>query len=176
MKMIRLSFIFAVAAVMLLTGASVWGQQQKADAAAPVPAALYTAKKVFISNAGADSGLFLHPFTGGGDRAYNQFYSAVKGLGRFDLVATPQDADMVFELRLTTPYAPPNQMEQKGVDYPLPMFRLVIYDRKSHYILWTLTESVQWALLQKTHDHNFDTGLEMLVEKLKTLTTPSAQN
>jgi hypothetical protein len=33
-------------------------------ATAPVPPALGVAKTVFISNAGADSGLFPHPFSG----------------------------------------------------------------------------------------------------------------
>jgi hypothetical protein len=43
------------------------------------------------------------------------------------------------------------------------MFRLVIYDRKSHYILWTLTRSIEQAYLQKTHDRNFDTALSALL-------------
>ncbi len=39
------------------------------------------------------------------------------------------------------------------------MFRLVVYDRKSHFVLWTITESIEVAILQKTHDKNFDTAL-----------------
>ena len=39
------------------------------------------------------------------------------------------------------------------------MFRLVIYDRKTHYILWTLTQSIGVALLQRTHDRNFNDAL-----------------
>ena len=39
------------------------GQAPEAQEA-PVPSAISTAKKVFISNAGADSGLFPHPFSG----------------------------------------------------------------------------------------------------------------
>ena len=171
MRVIRLSMVFATAIAIVLSGAAMGAQTQKA---APVPSELYTAKKVFISNAGADSGLFWHPFSGEHDRAYNEFYGYVQGIGRFDLVPSPEDADMVFELRLTTPYGPPIAGEQKGLDYPLPMFRLVIYDRKTHFVLWTLTESIQYAILQKSHDHNFDTALEMLVENLKTLTTPPA--
>lgn len=174
MRMIRLSLVYAAFAFSVLSNVSAWAQQQKASAAAPVPAALYTAKEVFISNAGADNGLFYHPFSGERDRAYNEFYDDVKSMGRFDLVTSPEDADLVFELRLTTPYGPPIVGQQKGLDYPLPMFRLVIYDRKSHYVLWTLTESIQWAILQKTHDRNFDTALSMLVQNLKTLTTPVA--
>jgi hypothetical protein len=53
---------------------------------------------------------------------------------------------------------------------PLPMLRLVIYDRSTHYILWALTESVEYALLQKNHDKNFDVAVEELTNDLKRLT------
>lgn len=49
------------------------------------------------------------------------------------------------------------------------MFRLVIFDRKTHYVLWTLTESIDWAVLQKTHDRNFDTAVMALLDDLKRL-------
>ena len=39
------------------------------------------------------------------------------------------------------------------------MFRLTVYDRKTHYVLWTITQSVELAFLQKTHDRNFDEAL-----------------
>jgi hypothetical protein len=49
------------------------------------------------------------------------------------------------------------------------MFRLVIYDRKTRYVLWTLTESVEVALLQKTHDRNFDNAIMALVDNFEAL-------
>lgn len=173
MRIIRLGLIFVTATV--LSAMTAWAQQQAPVAAsAPVPAALYTAKKVFISNAGADRGLFPEPFSGDPDRAYKEFYADVKGLGRYELVTDPGEADLVFELRLTAPNIPGVPNKHRADLDPLPMFRLVIYDRKSHYVLWTLTESVQWAILQKTHDRNFDASLEMLAANLKSLTTPVA--
>ena len=51
------------------------------------------------------------------------------------------------------------------------MFRLVIYDRSTHYILWALTESIERASLQKNHDKNFDLALDELTNDLKRLTT-----
>jgi hypothetical protein len=131
--------------------------------AAPVPPQLLNAKKVFISNAGADSGLFPHPFSGDPDRAYNEFYAGVVSWGRYQLVASPEEADLVFELQLTAPNGPSNADKVKGASDPLPMVRLVIYDRPTHYVLWALTESVAPAALQKTHDHNFDEAVSELV-------------
>ena len=52
----------------------------------PVPRALLAAQTVFISNAGADSGLFPSPFSGDPDRAYQQFYAAIQSWQRYRLV------------------------------------------------------------------------------------------
>jgi hypothetical protein len=132
-------------------------------AIAPVPSLLSNARKVFISNAGADSGLFPHPFMGDPDRGYNEFYAGVVSWGRYQVVATPAEADLVFELRLMAPNGPSNADKSKGASDPLPMLRLVIYDPPTHYVLWALTESIASANLQKTHDHNFDEAVAALV-------------
>jgi hypothetical protein len=54
------------------------------------------------------------------------------------------------------------------------MLHLVILDRKTHYVLWALTESIEQANLQKTHGSNFDQALTALTLDLKKLTTSSA--
>jgi hypothetical protein len=138
---------------------------------APVPPALLNAKTVFISNAGADSGLFPHPFSGDPDRPYNQFYAAMQNWGRYQLVADPSEADVVFELQLIAPLGPSAPNKQNGASDPVPMFRLVIFDRKTHYVLWALTESIMVAVLQKTHDNNFDLALNAITMDLKRLTS-----
>lgn len=138
--------------------------------AAPVPPALINAKKIFLSNAGADSGLFPHPFSGSPDRGYNLLYALLQRSGRYEIVGSPEDADLVFELQLSSPFGPQNPNKVNGAPDPLPMFRLVILDRKTHYILWTFTESVDRANLQKTHDRNFEQAVEALVSDLKDLT------
>jgi hypothetical protein len=145
---------------------------------APVPSSLLNAKTVFISNAGADSGLFPHPFNGDPDRAYNEFYAAVMSWGRYQVVASPAQADLVFELQLTAPNGPSNANKSLGASDPLPMLRLVIYDRPTHYVLWALTESVLPATLQKSHDHNFDEAVSNLMLDAGRLTKslPSAMH
>ncbi len=134
---------------------------------APVPAALPAARSVFISNAGADSGLFPQPFSGDPDRGYSEFYAAMKQWGRYTLVDDPGRADLVLQLQLSAPNGPANANKQKGASDPLPMFRLVIYEGRTHYILWAFTESIDPAVLQKTHDHNFDLALGRLAEDFK---------
>ncbi len=87
--------------VLLASAPLVVAQEQVAIA--PVPPGLLNGKKVFLSNAGVDSGLFPHPFSGGADRAYNQAYAALLKEGRYELVTDPGAADLVFELRLNAP-------------------------------------------------------------------------
>lgn len=145
----------------------------KAQDAAGVPPAIHSATKLFLSNAGADRGLFPKPFSGNPDRAYTQFYSALKAAGQaghYDVVSDPSDAELVLELRLIAPAGPTNADKQKGASDPLPEFRLTIYDEKSHYILWTLNESIGVAALQRTHDRNFDVALNQLLVDFEKLT------
>jgi hypothetical protein len=124
-----------------------------------VPPALLAAKTVFLSNAGADSGLFPQPFTGDPNRGYAGLYAALQTSGKHELVDAPEKADLVLELRLIAPNGPSGANKQNGASDPLPMFRLTIYDQRTHYILWALTESIDVAILQKTHDRNFDQAL-----------------
>jgi hypothetical protein len=163
MKTLWFRFPLCLGLFSLLLAVVATAQQPEPVAVAPVPPQLLNAKTVFISNAGADSGLFPHPFSGDPDRAYNEFYADVVSWGRFQLVASPDQADLVFELQLMAPSGPSNADKSKGASDPLPMVRLVIYDRPTHYVLWALTESIAPADRQKTHDHNFDEAVSNLV-------------
>jgi hypothetical protein len=170
----QLSFFVLVLVVSsVAAGAQAVPKPEPVAVTAPVPPVLLAAKKIFLSNAGADSGLFPHPFSGTRDRAYDQFYAAVKDWGHYDLVSNPADADLVLELQLTAPNGPTSANKQNGASDPLPMFRLVIFDCKTHYILWALTESIDAANFQKTHDYNFDEALTALLTDLKSVVTPS---
>src|SRR5271168_857249 len=165
------SFLFVCAAFFFVVQAGAQAPPPTALQLAPVPPALLNAKTVFISNAGADSGLFPHPFSGDPDRPYNEFYAAVQSWGRHQIVGDPSDADIVIELQLIAPPGPSSGNKVNGASDPLPMFRLVVYDRKTHYVLWALTESIMIAYLQKTHDNNFDLALNAITADLKRLTS-----
>lgn len=171
------------ACLFFLSASVLSAQSSAAKNESPIPPAIREAKTIFLSNAGSDSGLFPQPFTGDPNRTYTSFYKQIKASGQFTLVEDPSQADLVLELRLTapshlTPYNPKFGEKEDEAASHLPMFRLVIYDRKSHYILWTLTQSIQYALMQKAHDHNFDLAISALLANFQTLTgkPPSAVN
>jgi hypothetical protein len=121
-----------LAAAAAFASASVAFSQKTAfTRVGPVPPSIGAAKTIFVSNAGSDSGLFPEPFSGDQDRPYTQFYSALKATGAYVLADDPSQADLVLELRLTAPYGPTNPDKVAGAADPLPMFRLVVYDRKT---------------------------------------------
>jgi hypothetical protein len=142
-------------------------QQKKEAAIAPVPPQIFTSKKVFISNAGYDSTSRV-AFKNGGDlnQPYNEFYSAVRNWGRYELVGTPADADLVFEIRFTAPFA----YDEKLPVYE-PQLDLDILDVKTHFKLWSITAPVQGAIRKATWEKNFSQGIEGLLNDLKKLTT-----
>src|SRR5262249_58085013 len=95
-----------LASLILLSSAGVCQAQKttKTDETqkAPIPAQILSAKKVFIANAGGDESRFDAPgYTGGPDRFYNEFYAGAKSWGRYELVSTPAEADLIFEIQLT---------------------------------------------------------------------------
>jgi hypothetical protein len=136
---IRTSFFGLVAVFVLFAGAPVaWSQQAPAIPVAPVPDQIVTAKKVFISNAGVDSASpVAFKRARGPNEPYNQFYFAIKRGGRYELVGTAGDADLVLQLRFTAPLS--------SCETYQPELTLTILDTKTHFPLWTFTESVHDA-------------------------------
>ena len=81
----------------------------------------------------------------------------------------PSQADLVLELQLTAPNGPSNGSKVNGSSNPVPMFRLAVYDRQTHYTLWAFTQSIDVAFLQKTHDRNFDEALTAILLEFESL-------
>jgi len=145
-------------------------QDQKVSLPAPLPAQIYTAKRVFVSNAGDET---LGEYSGGPERAYNQLYAALKGWGRYELVAAPGDAELVFEISFASRFLG-EAVSGGGKDIPVSnrnyqdaQLRLKIVDLKTHVLLWTYIEHVQGALLQGNRDKNFDHAIVALVNDMK---------
>jgi hypothetical protein len=148
---------------VLVSAASMQAQQSAYTQPGPVPPAITSARTLFVSNAGADSGLFPEPFSGDPNRAYTEFYSGLKASGKYEIVGDPSEADLVLELQLTAPNGPSKGSKVNGASDPVPMLRLVVYDRKTHSVLWAMTESIEIAFRQKTHDKNFDEAIAAIV-------------
>ena len=167
LRVIKLGIVF-VATLSALVPAT-RAQVPTRTAVAPVPAQIIAAKKVFISNGGVDTAVLAATKRAGEpDQGYNQFYAAMKAWGRYELAATPADADLVFEIR----FAAPTSDCQKVTTYE-PQFGLTIMDAKTHFTLWTLTEPVQGAFRKATWNRNVNQGVADLIDDIRQLAGPS---
>jgi hypothetical protein len=134
---------------------------------APIPQQIFAAKKIFIANAGGDEMANFDPrFSGRPDRAYNEFYAAVKSWGRFEIVGSPAEADLLLEVRQSVSTGPAS-----GSD---PQFRLKIRDARTNALLWSFNIHSQFGLGQAESDRNFDQAVNRLVTELRALVTPPA--
>ena len=170
-KIMKRVFVCAAFAMACVPVVGLRGQNQKELLPAPLPRQIFTAHKVFVSNAGGDT---LGDYSGGPDRAYNQFYGTLKEWGRYELVAAPADAELIFEVSFTTPTVGEDVSGGGAGHFSVssrqvkdPQFRLTILDLKTHVLLWTFTEHVQPALLQGNRDKNFDQAMAALVNDVR---------
>lgn len=149
--------------------------QTQADApAAPVPPQILNAKKIFIANMGPESVYLkdgLNHYVGDPNRTYNEFYAAMKAWPQVELVSSPAEADVVYEIHFEDRTAP-----GIGTLSILTQIRLLIVDPKSHTTLWALTEYVGPGGRAKNREKNFDTAMNELVANVKNLVSPATPN
>jgi hypothetical protein len=151
-------------AMILSASSALLAQTASNVPAAPLPSQILTAKKVFISNAGV-----------GTDSAYNEFYAAIKSWGRYELVAAPADADLVLEISLSSQITGVSGTKESGCDSSsASWFKLALLDTKTRIVLWTVTETIQPFIRQKTGEKNLDDAINKLVGDLKDLTAQPA--
>jgi hypothetical protein len=155
----RLGILCVILAVALGSLPLSRAQQASDPAPAPIPVQIMTAKKVFISNLGEESEYSSQKngyVSGGRNRFYNMFYASMKSWGRYELVATPADADLVFELLFS-------------IKESQPQFKLTILDSKTHFALWAFTVYAEPANREATWRKNVDQALMELVDDVKRL-------
>ena len=128
---------------------------------APVPVQIVTSKRAFISN--GESAIEKAP----ANLAYNEFYADMKRWGKYELVAAPADADLVFEIRLVAAGGP-------FFGHPEHDLRLslLILDPKTHVVLWAVSEPMRGAGWEANARKNFHQAMAALMGEVKKLTAP----
>lgn len=137
--------------------------QQPGSPAAPVPPQILSAKTVFVSNGGGSN--YFDIFTGGPDRAYNTFYSDLQKANRYQIVSSPAQADVIFEIHGVAPAF--GDVDNVGYD---PQLILSILDPQTKVVLWTTSANVRAAGTQRHRDQGFDQSVEVLLDKLGQVT------
>ena len=149
--------IFAVACVLFAQVSLLNASDKKSVPNAPIPPQILAAKRIFVANAGEDETVpEQRTFSGGPDRAYNQFYDAIKNWDRYQIVSSPSEADLIFELEV-------------DVNFETPIFRLTIRDPKMNAVLWRFKVRAEFGAGQGASDKNFDQAIYRLVSHLHVL-------
>lgn len=158
--------LFFVAAFSLLLPAL---RAQQTASTAPVPAPLLSAQKVFLANGGGDP-VSLEVFKKAGwvNEPYNSVYAQLKSWGHWQLLSSPEGADLIVTVRFTAPAG----SYSSGLPSYLPQEDLTLLDGKTHVPLWTVNQTFQGAFRKSTWEKNYGEGVTDLVNQLKALTTP----
>jgi hypothetical protein len=151
-------------AIMLLfvTCHAMPGKNNKDLPHSPLPGAIRDAKKVLLTTGGA------------GDLAIDAFYSAMQSWGKYEIVGSPDDADLIVELTFRV-RCDRNWLHDETVGAPrdgrryslLMLTTLTVFDAKSNRSLWSAVEGGKLALTQKNREKDAMNLAQELVEELK---------
>jgi hypothetical protein len=136
---------------------------------APLPAVVINAHRVFLTNGG------------GSDLAFDTFYSEMKRWAKYELVGSPEAADLIVEVayrvehggtRVWSSNNTYNGTTQVHSAQMLdPQLVLTIYDAKSKNALWSTIDHRKLAHLEKNQEKEIINSAERLVDELKTRAT-----
>jgi len=151
--------------LLLLVGAA-FGKHRKDIPEAPLPSAISNAKRIFLTNGG------------GSNLAFDTFYSSMKQWGKYEIVGSPDNADLIVELSYyvendgtrvwsaTNSYTGTTQVFSRQLFDP--QLTMKIYDAKSKNALWSAIDHRQLARREKNREKETIKSAERLVDQLKT--------
>lgn len=148
----------------LLALSPVLAAQQADPGVAPVPPQILHAHTVFVANRGGSN--YFQIFGGGPDRAYNTFYKELKRTGQYELVSSPAQADLIFEIHAIAPEV----SDPRDTATYNPQVILTIRDPKTNVALWTESANVRAIGTKQRRDRQFDQSVAVLVDKLAQVT------
>jgi hypothetical protein len=132
---------------------------------APLPAVVVNAKKIFLTNGG------------GSNLAYDAFYSEMKQWGKYDIVGSPEEADLIVELAYrvehggTRVWSSSNTYDGTTQVHSAqivdPQLTLTIFDAKTKNSLWSEVDHRRLARREKNREKETVNSADRLVQDLK---------
>ncbi len=168
---------FASLLLLLVVPSSIVAAKEKQSVQpAPLPKEIIEAKTIFIAK-GPGSDPYLK---GGADLAFDNFYAAVKNWGKYTIVDSPGNADLVFELSYSSQqvgthvWSATNAYNGSTHVYSAPDMdpraSLNIYDRKTGFVLWSDAEARDGARRKKNREKNLKRTVQEMVDNLRART------
>jgi hypothetical protein len=169
--------LLILGALLLSLSSNASANKKKVVPEAPVPDFIVKTHQVFVTNGG------------GNQLAFDEFYSQVKTWGRYQLVGSPSEAEVVIELKYfvidqgplvwssTNTYT--HQTQVHSAEMTDPQLQINIYDAKTKDLLWSVTDHKRLARLEKNREKEsvnsadrLAAGLKERVEASTSLSTP----
>ena len=145
----------AIVLCALLSAHSLHAQSNKAPGVAPLPATIADAKTIFIPN------------TVGSDAAYDTFYTGMKQWGKYAIVDSAANADLIFEITFLPDRTFDSTTHLPSSDVVGPQYVLTISDAKTNAVLWTEIERRRLAAREKEREKEAVISVQRLVEDVK---------
>ena len=154
------------AIVLLVASLGAFGQEQKAGAPPVSPTArLAAAKTAYLRNGG------------GSEIPYNVIESGIEGWGRFQLVDSAENADVIIEVVApeddtgvsvsSSTDASGHTSSRSSRELSVAIIKLTVYDAKTHLPLWTGNERPKGAFKEKAREDNLVQAAQRLVSKFR---------
>ncbi|AEU38135.1 hypothetical protein [Granulicella mallensis] len=125
---------------------------------------IVSAHTVFLSNAGSDPNFPIDPTT-----SYNDVSSALQSWGRFQLVNSPEQADLIFQLRGVAPITAVAETSDNVYSITSPAFQLTLVDPRTNINLWTITSPVNLAGEGRALERWTSISITNLISRIKVL-------
>ena|ERR1700730_9670608 len=132
---------------------------------APLPAVVVNAKRIFLTNGG------------GSNLAYESFYSEMKQWGKYEIVGSPDEADLIVELAYTVEHGGTRIWSSTNTydgtthvhsaQITDPKLILTIFDAKTKNSLWSEVDHRRLARREKNREKETIKSAERLVQDLK---------
>ena len=131
---------------------------------APVPPQITSAHRIFLSNDGADT-----DFPGTAEEAYTAVFNALKSWGHYELVSSPDQADLLFKLHEAAPVTGVVGGGEGYASYAItsPAFQLTISDAHTGAHLWTVTSPVNLSYKRRDRARWYGLSVTNLISRVK---------
>jgi hypothetical protein len=114
---------------------------------------------------------------GGSEIPFNVIESGLEGWGRFTLVDSPQQADIIIEVESpeedtgtsvsSSTDAGGHSSTTSSRDITVAIIKVIVYDARTHLPLWTANERPKGGFKEKTRDDNLVKSAELLVSRFR---------
>lgn len=131
----------------------------------PIPARIAAAHTIFVANLGAAPNAPMDMTT-----AYEQLSRELAAWGHYRLADSPEQADLIFELREVAPLTRVDGVNGDVNSYTTPAFELHIRDAKTQVVLWTLLSPIENFGKRSELPHWNAMAVTNLVSRVKVLT------